>query len=224
MKLKSVIFNVLAAFIPVIVFNLIQLKVQGDNLVILVISSLVAFVVLLLLTVAIEAISNCLDRTTYSGQWVLEFTRMGTSQLAYLGIGKIQNDKKTDECIFWGKLFDLNAIELLPWNVNALRLNRDNSTERVCVTQSDSMPIAIAQLTFTNKDECDGTIWTLTDLQYKINGYRIHNSMIKGDTNRNNIISADGNNHHPVISQEKYSLFIKEYIYYRDQQKNSSSR
>ena len=182
MKWKDTIFAVVAAIVPVGIGELVQHFMGTEsNLSRIVVSSAGALILLLLIQVILNAF-NRLNK--YCGQWVEEMTMYeekkdedGDGESAketdrYIGIGLIRYDRMTKEHVFTGKTYTLEGKEKYAWSINYLRADRDDSMQYVCSVQIPTER-SIGQITFYNKNECEGTIWCMNGVWYKYNAYRI---------------------------------------------------
>lgn len=172
MEWKDTIFAVVAAIAPVGISELVQhFFGKESNLSQTIITSIVAFFLLLLIQVILNA-HNRLNK--YCGQWVEEMTQYegDDEKERFIGIGLIRHDHMTGEHIFTGKTYSLDGQEKYAWSINYLRADRDDSMQYVCSVQIPSER-SIGQITFYNKDECEGVIWCMNGVWYKYNAYRI---------------------------------------------------
>ena len=172
MKWKDMIFAAVAVIVPVGTSELVQLFLgKESNLSQTLISSIAAFILLLLIQIALNA-HNRLNK--YCGQWVENMTQYEGDQEKerLIGIGLIRHDRMTGEHVFTGKTYSLDGEEKYAWSINYLRADRDDSMQYVCSVQIPSER-SIGQITFYNKNECEGVIWCMNGVWYKYSAYRI---------------------------------------------------
>ena len=105
MKWKDMIFAAVAVIVPVGTSELVQLFLgKESNLSQTLISSIAAFILLLLIQIALNA-HNRLNK--YCGQWVENMTQYEGDQEKerLIGIGLIRHDRMTGEHVFTGKTY-----------------------------------------------------------------------------------------------------------------------
>lgn len=175
MKWKDMIFAAVAVIVPVGTSELVEYFLRDESsLSQTMITSIVAFILLLLIQVILNA-HNRLNK--YCGQWVEEMTQCegDDEKERFIGIGLIRHDSMTGEHVFTGKTYSLDGQEKYAWAINYLRADRDDSMQYVCSVQIPSER-SIGQITFYNKNECEGVIWCMNGVWYKYNAYRITRS------------------------------------------------
>jgi len=173
---KDVIFPVLAAVIPVWIYELVKSKldVKDFNLTVMILACVTSFVALVVLFALLDGVLNRLK--LYCGQWVEELTNLDDADDRLIGIGIIRHDRKTNEYIFTGASYTTEGVEKYLWTIDYLRQDKDNSMQYLCGVQIPN-EISIGKLTFDNRNEFEGNIWIVNGVNYKINAYRITQSL-----------------------------------------------
>lgn len=178
MKLKETIFAVIAAIIPVVTTEVVRLNLKNEsNLLTALLSAIIAFVLLFVMQFFMNAY-NRLNK--YCGQWIEEMTQHDSNNVVsgrFIGIGIIRYDRTTREHVFYGKTYTLKGEETYAWAINYLRAERDDSMQYVCSVQLPNER-SIGQITFSSKNECEGTIWCMNGMWYKYSAYRINKRML----------------------------------------------
>lgn len=177
MKWKDMIFATFAVLVPVATGEFVKILLDKEsNLSQTVISAIIAFVLLLIIQIILNAY-NRLNK--YCGQWVELMTQYKKNdngeeeeQGRFIGIGIIRHDHMTGEHVFTGKTYSLDGEEKYAWSINYLRTDRDDSMQYVCSVQIPSER-SIGQITFYNKNECEGVIWCMDGVWYKYSAHRI---------------------------------------------------
>ena len=176
MKVKDIVFPVIATMLPVGIYELTKyLLTVSFNITVMVLSGFASFIALVIISLVLDALLNKLNR--YRGQWIEELekeTETGTEK--FIGIGIIRYDYKTNEHVFTGKTYTVEGKALFTWNIDYLRPDKDNSMQYICGVQQPN-EMSIGHITFVSKDECEGQIWIMNSDTYKFNAYRITRSL-----------------------------------------------
>lgn len=210
MSLKSILVSVLAAFIPVWIYEVVCRVIEETTKMWIktIISGLLSFIVLFVVTWILEIVLNGLNK--YHGQWVEELTCQDNQEIKKcLAIGIIRYDKKTKEHIFYGSTFSLEGEELYTWSIDYLRPDKDNAMEYVCCVENPDER-SMGKITFLNRNECRGDIWVMNGVQYKFNAYRITKELLKsiGFGQKTKCLFLRGKR----ICQKNYPEFIINYL------------
>lgn len=176
MKLKDIIFPVIAAILPVGVYELVtyELEKTDFNFTVMLLAGVTSFILLVAISSFLEFALNGLNK--YRGQWVEEMTLI-EDESKYIAIGIIQYDRKTNEHIFVGKTYTLTGEEKYSWSIDYLRPNKDITMQYICGVNNPH-EISIGQITFANKNECVGNIWIMNGKAYRYNAYRITKELV----------------------------------------------
>lgn len=213
---KDVVFSVLAAIIPLLVQEYIERILNSDSskpiMILTFAMTIVLFIVLQYILIFIQRFLR--KENKYCGQWVevMEHYVYNESNVKniFIGIGQIKYDQKTKEYVFTGKTFSLNGEEKYAWSIDYLHAQRDDIMQYVCSVQIPGER-SIGQLTFFDKDGCEGTIWVMDGSYYKFNGRRIR----YGDMKQMGISTWDKIGRKifgkPLLSTRDYSEFVREY-------------
>lgn len=178
-KVKGVVFSVLAALIPVWVYEGVQtaLENQGSRWIVMLLAGVVSFLVMAVATMLLDALVSDLNK--YCGQWVEELVRIDKGKREwYIGIGIIRYDHKSGEHTFIGKTYTLQGEERYVWNIDYLQPDTDNSMQYICGVRNPN-EMSIGRLTFANRNEFEGNIWVMDGAQYKLHAYRITGRLLK---------------------------------------------
>lgn len=177
------LFSIIAALLPVFVCNYVADLIKDEKTMeTILLSGVVSFVLLAAVQFLLDRFVRRFNRLNkYCGHWVEEMTLYHKDEdinnrknlpEKFIGIGIIRYDKTTGEYVFVGKTYSLDGIEKYAWSIHYLHPEQDESVQYVCSVQIPGER-SIGQITFYNKDECEGTIWIMDGNWYKFNGYRI---------------------------------------------------
>lgn len=171
MKLKDIIFPIIAAILPVGVYELVsnKLGITGFSFTVILLAGVASFILLVAISAFLVFALNELNK--YRGQWVEEMT-LEKDGSKFIAIGIIRYDRKTNEHIFVGKTYTLAGEEKYSWSIDYLRPDKDISMQYICGVKNPN-EISIGQITFANRNECAGNIWIMNGNTYSYNAYRI---------------------------------------------------
>lgn len=212
MKRKGTFFAICSAIIPVTIGEVIQKNIQLPDFAKLIISIIISFLILWIIQFFLN-MSNRLNK--YCGQWVEEMIRNDekcATQDKFIGVGVIRHDLTTDEHTFIGKTYTLAGSEIFSWSIDYLRATKDSAMQYVCLVQNP-VERSIGQITFHNKNECEGNIWCMNGISYKYNAYRITKKMVSDLGLSSKLVRKSWNPFFKgmIIGQRNCPEFVQEY-------------